>query len=253
MREFSDYIVFVDESGDHGLTKIDPDFSVFALAFCIIKKSDYLRLVVPAIQRFKFEYWGHDGIILHEHELRKSAGDFAFLRVNQELRAAFMNKLSGIMQEAPIKIIASVIDKEKLQKKYADPWNPYELALQFCMERALSLLFNADQRDRLVHVVFEGRGRKEDNELELVFRRICDNNSKLTRPSARRVGRRGFTPSFSEIGFEPKFLPKSVNSSGLQLADLVARPIALKTLRPDQPNRAYEIITGKLFAKKVFP
>ena len=41
------------------------------------------------------------------------------------------------------------------------------------------------------------------------------------------------------------FADKQVNSTGLQIADLIARPIGLKTLRPDQPNRAYEIIEGK--------
>ena len=46
---FSDYIVFVDESGDHSLTSIDPEFPVFALSFCVISKVDYIALVVPAV------------------------------------------------------------------------------------------------------------------------------------------------------------------------------------------------------------
>jgi hypothetical protein len=35
---------------------------------------------------------------------------------------------------------------------------------------------------------------------------------------------------------------KISNSTGLQIADLKARPIGIKILRPQQPNRAYEII-----------
>ena len=31
---FGDHIVFVDESGDHSLTSINPDYPVFVLAFC---------------------------------------------------------------------------------------------------------------------------------------------------------------------------------------------------------------------------
>ena len=31
MSEFSEYIVYVDESGDHGLVGIDPQVRVFAL------------------------------------------------------------------------------------------------------------------------------------------------------------------------------------------------------------------------------
>lgn len=34
-RRFSDYVVYVDESGDHSLASIDPDYPVFVLALCI--------------------------------------------------------------------------------------------------------------------------------------------------------------------------------------------------------------------------
>ena len=32
---FGDYIVYVDESGDHSLVSIDQRFPVFALVFCV--------------------------------------------------------------------------------------------------------------------------------------------------------------------------------------------------------------------------
>ena len=35
--EYSDYIVYVDEAGDHSLDHIDSNFPVFVLAFCIFK------------------------------------------------------------------------------------------------------------------------------------------------------------------------------------------------------------------------
>jgi hypothetical protein len=54
-------------------------------------------------------------------------------------------------------------------------------------------------------------------------------------------------------GFEIIFADKKTNSIGLQVADLIARPIGLQTLRPDQPNRAYEIIRPKVFDRYVFP
>jgi hypothetical protein len=76
---FGNYIVYVDESGDHGLDKIDPEYPIFVLAFCIFKKMDYISDIVPAIQKFKFRYWGHDAVVIHEHEIRKSmAGDFRY-------------------------------------------------------------------------------------------------------------------------------------------------------------------------------
>jgi len=38
---------------------------------------------------------------------------------------------------------------------------------------------------------------------------------------------------------------KKCNSAGLQVADLVARPIGRKILAPGQPNRAYDILQRK--------
>jgi len=51
------------------------------------------------------------------------------------------------------------------------------------------------------------------------------------------------------------FVDKRSNSSGLQLADLMARPIGLKVLRPLQENRAFEVLRPKLIngGLKSFP
>lgn len=38
---------------------------------------------------------------------------------------------------------------------------------------------------------------------------------------------------------------KKSNSTGLQIADLIARPIGRQILKPEQSNRAYEIIEKK--------
>ena len=128
MTAFSDYIVYVDERGDHSLTSIDKEFPVFSLSFCVVKKSNYLESVVPSVQAFKFKYWGHDSVVLHEHDIRKSKGDFTFLLTDRTVREQFYEDLNQIMVDAPIKIIASVIHKVELSNKYAEPWNPYYLA-----------------------------------------------------------------------------------------------------------------------------
>jgi hypothetical protein len=88
--EFSDYIVYADESGDHSLTSIDRQFPVFVLAFCLVHKPAYIDQVVPAFQRFKFEFWGHDGVVLHGHDIRKAQGDFNIL-LNATTRKGFLS------------------------------------------------------------------------------------------------------------------------------------------------------------------
>jgi hypothetical protein len=225
---FSDYLVFVDESGDHSLARIDPQFPVFVLLFAILSKADYVHRVCPELQRFKFSFWGHDEVVLHEHEIRKPSGDFLFL-LQRPLRERFMTELTAQMQELPATIVAVVIDKEKYADRYHVPVNPYDYALETGLERVFRYLESMGQAERETAIVVEKRGRREDADLELAFRRVCDGANVLCRPMPLRL----------------VMIPKSSNSAGLQLADLMARPVALKYLRPDQPNRAYDIIETK--------
>ena len=53
---FSDYVVYVDESGDHSLASINPDFPVFVLALCVIHKRHYAEKIIPAVEKLKFNY-----------------------------------------------------------------------------------------------------------------------------------------------------------------------------------------------------
>ncbi len=50
-RRFSDYVVYVDESGDHSLASIDPDYPVFVLALCIFHKRHYSEKIIPAVEK----------------------------------------------------------------------------------------------------------------------------------------------------------------------------------------------------------
>src|SRR3990172_984619 len=228
MLEFSEYLVFVDESGDHGMANVDANYPAFVLACCLISKADYVERISPALQRLKFDYWGHDEVVLHEHEIRKPNKEYSFL-FNPERRAAFLSAINGLIEEAPFKLVASVIRKIEFAQRYAVPANPYDLGLEFGLERLAMELWSSGQGERVTQVVVERRGRREDDSLELAFRRICDGKNALGR----------------KLPFELVMIQKSANSTGLQLADLVARPVGIKVLRPEQPNRAYDIVSGK--------
>ena len=234
--EYSEYIVYADESGDHSLTSIDKKFPMFSLSFCIIKIDDYVNMIVPAFRELKFKYWGHDVVILHEHEIRKSKGDFSWLEIDREKREAFHNDLNQIICDSPICLISCVIEKNKLKKKNLESSHPYEIALASCLKLLLEFLTKNKQKGKIVHVVFERRGDTEDEHLEQTFRRFIKEERK-----------------FDSVTLEPRFAKKSINSTGLQLADLTARPLALRTLRPDQPNRTYDIIEDKLWDYETLP
>lgn len=225
---FSEHIVFVDESGDHGMAGVDPTYPMFVLAFCVFRKMEYIETVCPAVQRLKFKHWGHDAVVLHEHDIRKPAGAYSFLQ-NATRRTEFITDVNGVMESVPFTLIAAVIRKADLGQQYVLPVNPYTIALEFGLERLFKHLEGMGQAEHRTHVVVEKRGKREDAELELEFRRICD----------------GANFHNHRLPFEIVMASKESNAPGMQLADLVARPIGIKALRPTQPNRAYEILERK--------
>ncbi len=85
------------------------------------------------------------------------------------------------------------------------------------------------QSEKITPVIVEKRGKREDDELELVFRRICDGLNYFNKP----------------LPFQLIMVDKKGNSAGLQIADLIARPIGIKIMRPEQQNRSYDILSGK--------
>lgn len=230
-QNLSDYVVFIDESGDHGLANVDPQYPMFVLALCVFRKQDYIDLVCPMVQRFKFSHWGHDSVVLHEHDIRKPGGPYGFL-FNPARRTAFMDDLSALIAAAPFALIASVVRKIDLKLAVALPANPYHLGLEFGLEQLFRFLEARGQAERITHVIVERRGRREDAELELEFRRICDGANFMHR----------------RLMLDIVMLPKESNTPGMQLADLIARPIGIHVLRPAQANRAYEILETKFLS-----
>lgn len=224
---YSDYIVYVDESGDHSLVSIDPEYPVFVLSFCIFRKDAYASTMTPAVRRLKFETFGHDMVVLHEIDIRKKRG--AFAKLGKEARESFLDKLTDIIQAEDFKLVAVVIDKHKLNSRYANPGHPYHLAMEFGLERIYRYLKTMGQDDRITHLICEARGAKEDAELELEFRRIRDGSNYFHKP----------------LPFELVIADKKTNSEGMQLADLTARPIGLSVLRPEQENRAFAVLEEK--------
>src|SRR5262245_16434139 len=151
-QKFSDYLIFADESGDHGLTSINPENPVFVLVFCILKKSDYISIVKQLITKLKLDFWGHDLAILHNHEIRKSKGEFTFL-FNEDIRLRFLSELNRVIESIPFSVIATAIDKRNLKKDYPNSDNPYLIALGFCLEHAYAFLKEENQLRHLTHIV----------------------------------------------------------------------------------------------------
>lgn len=229
---YSDFVVYVDESGDHNLTNVNNDYPVFVLALAIFHKRYYAEKVVPALEKFKFNYFGHDLIVLHEHEIRKQKNAFKIL-INRDLRTKFIGQLTEIIHRSKFVLVSCTIDKFKLKQASLLTDNPYHIALGHCLNALQDYLIEKKQENRRTHILVECRGKKEDKELELAFRRICDIHKTEDKP----------------YNFDIVFVDKKANSSGLQLADLIARPIGLNHLRPHQTNRAYNVLIEKFLCR----
>lgn len=233
----SDWVVFVDESGDHSLESIDASYPVFALTFCVIHRDEYLDKLVREVKRLKFDLFGHDKIVFHESDIKRKKG--AFSRMSKEDRDSLMERINTIITETNFQIFAVIVDKVRHKQKYHAPAHPYHLAMQFGLERIHGYLKSLKQDPNGTHFIFEARGPKEDTELELAFRRVCD----------------GGNFAGESYPYNIVIADKKTNCEGLQIADLTARPIGLSVLRPDQSNRAYDVLKRKMnrYGKKVFP
>ena len=229
MGPFSEYIVYVDESGDHALAPLDPHYPIFVLAFCIFEKGDYASLAVPRLEQLKLRYFGHDMVVMHEHEIRKSEGDFRIL-LRADTRAAFLRDLNALIAELPFTIVASCIRKRAFVEQHGPLSNPYHAALAAGLAQVYRFLCEREQQQAITHVVCERRGRREDQALVQEFERICQAGPTAGLGAALRL----------------IMASKQSNTCGLQLADLVARPIGRHVLQPDQVNRAHALLAPKL-------
>jgi len=222
----SDYIVYADESGD--LSFEDKEYPVFVLAFCIFSKREYLTDVVRHVKGLKFAFWGHDMTILHSKKIRTQVDDFRFLQGISQ-REKFMKSLSQAIQDSPFTIISTGIDKRLLQERYINPANPYELGLEYCLERLYRFLQEKRQKDRITHIVIESRMDNQNKELEQAFQNIIEKNKG----------------SQKDYPLKLIFGDKKANSVGLQIADLIAYPIGRYVLKPDEENLAFKIVEQK--------
>lgn len=210
MRVQPKYVVYVDESGNaEGVSPGHP-FPIFLLALCVFEISEYVNQVVPKFQALKFEFFGHDLIVLHEREIRRKSGDFNVLRGSTQA-LDFQNRLTQAIESSNFQIFA-----EAVQVLGPQPSDLYTRVLEAGLSRVDSIL-----KSQYV-LILESRGKKQDQQvLESIRNRL----------PIRKI----------------RFAKKDAMSTGLQIADLVARPIAMNILKPGQGNRAFEAIKAKIW------
>ena len=229
-QEYSEYIIYGDESGDHSLKSIYPQHPVFVLALCVFSKEEYLTNVVTKFKKLKFEFWGHDTIILHSAKLRRQIEDFQFLN-NPQKRKIFIEAVNVAMSDAPFTIISTGMDKRLFADQNFHTGDLYELSLEFCTKNVYQFLHEKNQSGKLTHIIIESRGGEVDHELQIAFYRILEKNKEWQ----------------ERYPLEMIFVNKKANNIGLQVADLVAYPIGRLITDPQKENRSLDIIRTKFY------
>jgi len=240
--------LFIDESGDHGLVNLDANFPVFLLCGMLISQENYLTFR-DNINQIKKEFWGNKTVIFHSRDIRKCQNEFQIF-FDLDLKKSFYDQVNSLITTGDYTVIASAIRKDKYIYTYGRLSNDvYELALSFIIERSVFFLDSIKGVKKQLNIIIEKRGKKEDKKLDEHFQRLLSRGTGYV--SAERL---------KSLDLKIIFKDKKENINGLQIADLLAYPIARYVIDKKRANPAFDLLApkfymknGKIYGLKIFP
>ncbi len=117
-------ILFLDESGDHSLNKIDPQYPVFVLGGCIVDRDYHDHQMTKSVRSYKEELFGREDFILHTAEINRRKGVFQAL-TKVETREKFFEKTNRLMKDLDYMVVACGIKKMPISDYTGwRPWIP---------------------------------------------------------------------------------------------------------------------------------
>jgi hypothetical protein len=179
----------------------------------VIMRLEYERgRFTQAMSMIKTDIFGTDQIVFHRKEMLKAKPPFQVL-ADRKIRARLDASLLFLMDHATYRVFTVVIDKQEHVQRYR-VWrfDPYHHCLTITLERYVFFLQRMNQTG---DVLAESRGEKENRRLERAYKYIYNNGSDHMAASLfqKRL-------SSKEIKIESK----KANTSGLQMADMIANP-----------------------------
>lgn len=204
-------ILFLDESGDHSLGKIDPQYPVFVLGGIIVDKDYASGEMTRQVEAFKKRYLGRTDITLHTADITRNKNGFERMK-ERAFREDFYAGLNALMQSLEYAVVACAIRKDEHIQRYAlTALDPYFLSLEILVER---LCFVVGDRKHGGHIIAESRELTLDNQLEIAWLNLKVQGTRLAQAVQvnHRIG--GLTIRNKKHGI-----------AGLELADLVVSPI----------------------------
>jgi hypothetical protein len=224
-------VMFLDESGDHNLENIDPNYPVFVLGGVIVDRT-YARTVIQSrVQQLKRDFFGRDDIILHTGDIVRAQKDFASLK-DAGLKDRFIEALTLMMQELDYTVVACVIQKPAYAaKRGTNAVDVYRYSIEILVERFCDEIGAIEDGGM---IFAETRRADLDHDLNLAW-------EQLKRTGTRFVGSNVIDARIVDLSLKDKRL----NIAGLQLADLVVLPIGRAILgKPTQAD--WTVVESKL-------
>jgi hypothetical protein len=209
-------LLFLDESGDHNLAKIDPKYPVFVLGGIIVDRTYARTVMQPRLRQLKLDFFGDPGIILHTNDMVRARNGFEELK-DPAFRKEFYEALNTMMRDLEYQVVACVIDKPRLVAQYGKSADdPYHFSLHVLIERFCKEL--GECVDGGI-IYAEKRGEPLDYALNKAWEDVRSASSGTTYAGGKMIDERICEMVLKE---------KRLNIAGLQLADLVVAPIARK-------------------------
>lgn len=223
-------VMFLDESGDHNLETIDPQYPMFVLGGVIVDLKHEQSVIDLELKEFKKDFFGNDNIVLHTADITRNRNGFEKL-IESNVRTLFYERLNGLMKKWEYKVVACAVHKDQHMEKYGlSALDPYMLALNILVER---FCFEIGDAENGGIIIAEKRNPSLDHELELAWLDLKVRGTHFLKASEieRRIR-------------DLMLRDKKKNIAGLQLADLVVTPIGRYVLgKPVKED--FEIIRSK--------
>lgn len=234
------YVLCLDECGSHVRGIVDSKFPGFCLSGVIVAEDDYEAFDVTW-KAWKARNLGSPQVIVHEPEVRGGSGSFA--RPDSAERIQLQDSLADTLDGLSFTCIAAVVDMREFIAQHPDgrvddflPTSCYLMCIDFIMERFVHYLHHVGGGAR-GFVVAESRGAYEDASVHAEYIRLHLEGTQFVPPATFRTYLRPYI----------EFFVKKRNHSGLQIADLAARPLADRVLNPQSDPPRWEVFRPKLY------
>lgn len=246
-----DKIIFFDENGSASYLKsvqiaiakgeqIDNNRRFFTLTACVFEKEKYFASV-QLLEKLVKRFWDNpkSPVVFHTRDIAKKQGSFRFN--DENIYKTFLNSLSATIDKMDCEIISITFDMLSYVDQYYKH-DPYEVAFDIILGTAM---YNIKENEK-VALVFEARGKKEDEKLQEHI------NKAIYKYGIQKALPVELQKHFTEVIFNPKISKdKTIVYHGTDIADLCSYPI-YRYMRYGTIGKDFKIVVKKLAGYKPF-